>query len=110
AVIDIGRLPKPIRRALILGSATTALISLLSFSMISLGVLLGAPTPIQPLASYPGTNSFIAGTPGSNSAGVTVVTASARNLPSLMYGADRTPVVNATCTCPPSRSGKRLLR
>src|SRR5262249_28642822 len=38
-------------RAFILGSATPASISLLSLSMISTGVFLGAPTPYQPLAS-----------------------------------------------------------
>ena len=35
----------------ILGSANTALISRLSFSMTAAGVLLGAPTPCQPVAS-----------------------------------------------------------
>jgi len=44
-VVDIGVTPMPTRLACILGSATTALISLLSFSMISVGVLLGAPIP-----------------------------------------------------------------
>jgi hypothetical protein len=39
------------RRALICGSARPALISLLSFSMISAGVFLGAPTPNHALAS-----------------------------------------------------------
>src|SRR5437870_11047907 len=43
--------PRSARRAFILGSATPASISLLSLSMISTGVLLGAPTPNQPLAS-----------------------------------------------------------
>jgi len=38
------------RRALILGSARPALISLLSFSTISAGVASGAPTPNQMLA------------------------------------------------------------
>src|SRR5262249_16986263 len=38
-------------RALILGSARPALISLLSLSMISAGVFLGAPTPCQPVPS-----------------------------------------------------------
>src|SRR5262249_30466378 len=43
--------PRSASRAFILGSATPASISLLSLSMISTGVLLGAPTPNQPLAS-----------------------------------------------------------
>ena len=37
--------PRSASRALILGSARPALISLLSLSMISAGVFLGAPTP-----------------------------------------------------------------
>src|SRR5262249_39299551 len=41
----------PASRAFILGSAPPASISLLSLSMISTGVFLGAPTPNQPLAS-----------------------------------------------------------
>src|SRR5262249_2373226 len=43
--------PRSASSAFILGSATPASISLLSLSMISTGVLLGAPTPNQPLAS-----------------------------------------------------------
>jgi hypothetical protein len=43
--------PRSARRALILGSAIAALISLLSLSMISTGVFLGAPTPVIVLAS-----------------------------------------------------------
>src|SRR6516164_5741485 len=43
--------PRSASCAFILGSATPASISLLSLSMISTGVLLGAPTPNQPLAS-----------------------------------------------------------
>src|SRR5262249_43635950 len=39
--------PRSASRAFILGSATPASISLLSLSMISTGVLLGAPTPNQ---------------------------------------------------------------
>src|SRR5215470_11996975 len=43
--------PRSASRAFVLGLATPAPISLLSLSMISTGVLLGAPTPNQPLAS-----------------------------------------------------------
>ena len=43
--------PRSRSRGFILGSARAALISLLSFSMISVGVLLGAPIPYHPLAS-----------------------------------------------------------
>jgi hypothetical protein len=50
-----GVVPKSASRALILGSAELAVISLLSLSMISLDVFLGAPIPFQPLASKPGT-------------------------------------------------------
>src|SRR4051794_32429403 len=43
--------PASASRALNLGSESVALISLLSLSTISLGVVLGAPTPNQVLAS-----------------------------------------------------------
>src|SRR5262249_16808458 len=43
--------PRSARRAFILGSARPALISLLSFSTISAGVVFGAPTPYQVLTS-----------------------------------------------------------
>src|SRR5262245_33272592 len=43
--------PRSASRAFIFESATPASISLLSLSMISTGVFLGAPTPNQPLAS-----------------------------------------------------------
>src|SRR6516164_1774940 len=43
--------PRSASRAFILGSTRAALISLLSLSMISAGVFLGAPTPNHPLAS-----------------------------------------------------------
>src|SRR5262249_44999098 len=42
--------PRSASCALILGSASAALISLLSFSIISTGVFLGAPIPHQALA------------------------------------------------------------
>src|SRR5262245_47713071 len=45
-----GVLPRSASRALILGSARPALISLLSFSTISAGVAFGAPLPDQVLA------------------------------------------------------------
>src|SRR5215469_1597899 len=50
-VIDIGSTPKLASRALMRGSATTALISLLSLSITSAGVSFGAPTPYHWLAS-----------------------------------------------------------
>src|SRR6476659_9565969 len=43
--------PKTASRAMILGSERAALISLLSLSTISAGVVLGAPMPYQALAS-----------------------------------------------------------
>src|SRR5262245_10401799 len=46
-----GSPPSSAMRALALGSASTALISRLSFSTISAGVLRGAPKPNEPLAS-----------------------------------------------------------
>src|SRR6266852_4401814 len=50
-VIGSGVPPKSARRALSVGSVSTALIALLSLSMTSAGVFLGAPTPYHPLAS-----------------------------------------------------------
>ena len=62
-----------------------ALISLLSLSMISDGVLRGAPMPYHWLTSYPGTVSLTVGISGSSPERVAVVTASARSLPARMY-------------------------
>src|SRR5262249_41403770 len=73
--------PRSASRALILGSARPALISLLSLSIICDGVFLGAPTPNQALASYPATNSPTVGISGNASARVDVVTANGRSLP-----------------------------
>src|SRR4029077_4774374 len=84
-VIDIGTAPKSASRAFILGSARAALISLLSLSMISVGVFLGAPIPYQPLASSPEINSAMGGMSGSAAERVAEVTARARNLPVRMY-------------------------
>src|SRR5262249_31673266 len=56
-VIDIGSTPKPASRALMTGSAVTALISWLSLSITSAGVSFGAPIPYHWLASWPGRNS-----------------------------------------------------
>src|SRR5262249_11763693 len=50
-VIDIGSTPKPASRALMRGSAVTALISVLSLSITSAGVSFGAPTPYHWFAS-----------------------------------------------------------
>src|SRR5215468_430069 len=96
--------PKSANRAFILGSARAALISLLSLSTISAGVLFGAPTPVQKLDSYPGTNSATVGMSGNTGERVAVVTASARSLPPLTYSIDEDMVANMTCTGPPSRS------
>src|SRR6516165_1019795 len=105
-VIGIGSAPKANSRAFIVGSARTALLSLLSLSMIPGGVSLGAPSPYQPIASYPGTNSLTVGTLGRASERVALVTARARRVPAWMYPVDEGIGANATCTCPPSRSGQ----
>src|SRR5262245_21099076 len=83
-------LPKSANRALILGSARPALISEFSLLMISVGVLLGATRPCQPLTSKPGTKSATVGTSGSASSRDMVVTASARNLPALTCSRETT--------------------
>src|SRR5215831_18761224 len=97
--------PKSASRALIVGSARPALISLLSLSTMSAGVFLGAPMPVHKVASKPGTKSLTVETCGSASERVAVVTASARSLPVLTYSIDEDMLGNMTCTCPASRSG-----
>src|SRR5262249_55961835 len=74
-VIGIGSAPKANSRAFIVGSARIALISLLSLSMIAAGVSLGAPSPYQPIASYPCTDSPTVGMFGRASERVAPVTA-----------------------------------
>src|SRR5262249_43381 len=91
--------PKSASRALIVGSARPALISLLSLSTMSAGVFLGAPMPVHKVASKPGTKSLTVETCGSASERVAVVTASARSLPVLTYSIDEDMLGNMTCTC-----------
>src|SRR5215475_5391020 len=62
-----------------LGSASAAHMTALSFAMMSTGAFFGANMPVQPLASNPGTNSPTAGTSGSAGARVAVVTAKPRS-------------------------------
>src|SRR5207248_2779513 len=78
---EIAVAPNSEIRALILGSARAALISLLSLSTIPAGVFLGAPTPIQGLISNPGTNSRTVGTSGKTRDRSAAVTAKGRTLP-----------------------------
>lgn len=96
--------PNSASRVLILASASAAFSSLLSLSIISDDVLLGAPTPYHPLASNPTTDSPIVGTSGSTSERVAVVMASARSLPVLMNSIEAAVESKLTCTCPPIRS------
>ena len=86
------------KRALIFGSARAALISLLSLSMISAGVPLGAVMPIHALDSKPGNVSPKAGTSDKASERVVVVTASGRSFPALMCSIDAGKLSNASCT------------
>src|SRR5262249_14006714 len=83
-----GAAPKSASRALNLGSANAVLISLLSLSTRSLGVLLGALTPPQSLVSKSGTKSLTLATSGRASERVAVETARARNLLALTYSSD----------------------
>ena len=53
-VIGIGTLPRSANRAFNFESARPALISLLTLSMISAGVFLGAPRPFRPIPSSSG--------------------------------------------------------
>src|SRR5262245_60063274 len=96
--------PNSPSRALSLGSARPALISLLSLSTISVGVVLGAPRPNQTLASYPGRNSPTVGTSGSTGERVAGVTANGRSLPVRMCSVNDSMPSNMTCARPPSRS------
>src|SRR6516162_113143 len=98
--------PRSAKRALILGSARAAAISLLSLSTIAGGVFLGAPTPSQSPASKPGTNSLTVGTSGSAGERAAVVTASARSFPLLTCSIDPAIPANEITTCPPRRSAK----
>src|SRR5262249_5551846 len=89
--------PKSASRAFISGSARTTFISLLSLSTISGGVLLGAATPNQLLASKPGRNSLTVGNCGRISERSGVVTANARSLPAFTCSIDDGVSANITC-------------
>src|SRR6516165_4262004 len=65
ALSGIGTVPRSASRASIVGYASTAPISRSRRAMTAAGVPLGAPTPAQVLASYPGNASAIVGTSGS---------------------------------------------
>src|SRR5262249_25957651 len=73
--------PRSASRALILWSTRPALISMLSFSMTSMGVFFGGSKPNQRNDSKPGKKSLSTGKSGSASDRVVVVTASARIFP-----------------------------
>src|ERR1700730_13669346 len=103
-VIDIGSAPRSASRAFNLGFTRAALISLLSFSTISLGAFFGTPTPAQNTDSAPGTKSPMVGMSGSASERVAAVTARGRSLPDLMYSIVPGMVPKITCTCPASKS------
>jgi hypothetical protein len=71
---------------------------------MSVGVFLGAPTPLQALASKPGKNSCKAGTSGNLSERVVLVIASGRNLRNLMNSIDPARLSKDAWTWPPRRS------
>jgi hypothetical protein len=85
-------LPRSANRAFIAGLASAALISLLSVPMISAGVFLGAPMPIQKLASNPGRKSAKVGRSGSAAERLTLVTARAEFVRRLREAAQGTRV------------------
>jgi hypothetical protein len=91
-------LPKSASRVLKLRSATAALISRFSFSIISAGVLRGAPSPVKPLASYPGANSAIADKSGNPGTGCAALRPKALSLPLLMCSIDEGRASKANCT------------
>src|SRR5262249_21721877 len=90
--------------ASIVGSASTAPISRSRRAMTAAGVPLGAPTPAQVLASYPGNASAIVGTSGSASKRRLPATASARSAPVRTCGSEVTITSKPICTWPASRS------
>src|SRR5271154_4283712 len=96
--------PKSTSRALNTGSARPASISSLSLSMISRGVLFGAPIATEDVASKPGRKSPSVGMSGNAGERSAVVTASTRSLPVLMYSMDAGRASKAACTWPPSKS------
>src|SRR5260370_31200517 len=98
------RPPKSAMRACTTGSARASLISRLSVSMISAGVLFGAPMPAHALVSNPGTKSPTVGMSGSACRRAAEVTARGRSLPALMCSMEDGRLSNMTCTCPPMRS------
>src|SRR5262245_43869060 len=61
ALSGIGTVPRSASRASIVGFASTVPISRSRRAMTAAGVPLGAPTPAQVLASYPGNPSAIVG-------------------------------------------------
>src|SRR5580704_4371655 len=103
-VIGMGMMPRSANRALSLGSARTALTSLLSIAVISAGVPFGAPSPCQVRASNPGTYSPTVGKSGSASARDAIVTASGRSIPLLIYPSVDWIGSNTTWTWPAIRS------
>src|SRR5262249_5671855 len=90
ALSGIGTVPKSASRAPIVGSASTAPISRSRRAITAAGVPLGAPTPAQVLASYPGNASAIVGTSGSASKRRLPATASARSAPVRTCGSEVT--------------------
>src|SRR6516225_9181646 len=104
ALSGIGTVPRSASRASIVGSASTARISRSRRAMTAAGVPLGAPTPAQVLASYPGNASAIAGTSGSASKRRLPATASARSAPVRTCGSEVTITSKPICTWPASRS------
>jgi hypothetical protein len=91
--------PKSVSRAMILRSASDALIFLLSLSMISGGVFLGAPIAIQEFASKFGRKSPSVGMFGNAGECDAVVAARARNLSALICSMDPDRLSKATCIC-----------
>src|SRR5450755_3314564 len=73
--------------------------------MIGRGVLAGASSPYQLLASKPGRpDSAMVGMLGINAERLMVVTAMPLILPPLVCGTALAAVANTSCTCPPTRS------
>src|SRR5262249_54538212 len=82
------------------GWCTMRTISWLRRVTIGAGVLAGTNKPVPPVASYPGSDAPIGGTPDASDDGCAQVTPSARSRPDLMCGSAVVVLANVICTSP----------
>ena len=86
------------------GAFSVSLITRLSLPTIGAGVPAGTTTPVNSVATKPGTPaSTMVGSSGASGLRVALVTPSARSLPSRMSGNSTTGLSNRKSICRPSR-------